>query len=229
MAEENSTDTAATDVAAPETVAPETAATDTILTDTAAPTVADGETVLTADPTPDSENTDTVLSDVKDETDSATSDVPDTYADFTLPEGFGINPEYMSKLAPALKELGMTQDAAQKLITAHVEGVQASEGARTNAFTQLKQDWLDQAKADETIGGDKWDTTVKHARAALETFGTPELNQLLKDYGIGNNPELLRIFSKVGVLLQEDTINTEGTKIVPEKTIVDRMYPNQSS
>ena len=198
---------------------------------------ADTDTVLTSDQSQESSTTEDVLLDadksdddssgeVKTEEATATSEAPDTYADFDLPEGFGINPDYMAHLAPALKELGMSQEAAQKLITAHVNGVQASEGARVNAFTKLKQDWLDQAKTDATIGGDKWDTTVKHARAALKEFGSPELNGLLKDYGIGNNPEILRIFSKVGALLQEDKIGNVDGKIVPEKDLVSRMYPN---
>ena len=45
---------------------------------------------------------------------------------------------------------------------------------------------------------------------ALDTFGTPELVELLDTYGIGNNPEMIRFFKRVGEATGEDKIVQAG-------------------
>lgn len=132
------------------------------------------------------------------------SEVPETYADFELPEGIEITEETMTAMTSQFKELGLTQDQAQRLINFQADRVKASEEARADAFTQLTKDWLDQSKKDPEIGGEKFDETVATARGALKEFGTDGLNELLRDYGIGNHPEVIRAFAKVGALLKED-------------------------
>jgi hypothetical protein len=151
--------------------------------------------------------------------------VPDEYAQFTMPEGVTIDPEYLKSLAPALKEAGLTQEAAQTFIEAQAKLFQAQEETRVQAFDQMTQNWLNSAKADKEIGGETFDQNVQAARSALKQFGTPELNGLLQDYGIGNHPEVIRIFTRIGKLLKEDQ---PGNLTAPTHQKLDRadiLYP----
>jgi hypothetical protein len=153
--------------------------------------------------------------------------VPESYADFDLPEGIEMNPSYMEKLGPVFKELGLTQPQAQKLINAHVDHVQATAGQGAEAFEKMKAEWLQEAKTDKEIGGDKFQQTAVNANRAVNELGTPALKELLKSYGIGQHPEVIRVFSKIGGFLGEDKPGSFKVNASPEKKdTATRLYPD---
>ena len=151
---------------------------------------------------------------------------PDTYADFAMPEGIEVDAAVLEEALPVFKELGLTQDAAQKLVDFQAARVQAEGQKQVDAFTQLKQDWHDQSVNDSEFGGDAFAENVALAQAALNNFGTPELKQLMEDYGVGNHPEMLRFMIKVGKLTAEDVPGSSGSNVAAGKDVVSAMYPN---
>jgi len=151
---------------------------------------------------------------------------PGEYADFTLPEGIQLDESLMTEALPVFKELGLTQDAAQKLVDFHAARVQADAQNQVDAFNQLKTDWREQSVNDKEFGGDAFAENVKLAQAAVNKFGTPELKQLMEDYGVGNHPEMLRFMVKVGKLTAEDVPGSTGTAGAEKKDVVSMMYPN---
>jgi len=158
----------------------------------------------------------------------ADTGAPETYADFELPEGVELDSEYLNELKADFKELGLTQEAAQKLVTNHAKRIQASQESRVEAFNQLTKDWLSSAKSDKEIGGEAFDQNVGLARSALEKFGTPELNGLLRDYGIGNHPEVIRVFTRVGKLLKEDQPGNSGANTSKPPSREEILYPSSA-
>lgn len=152
--------------------------------------------------------------------------VPENYADFNLPEGLSISDEYLQEIAPVFKELGLTQEQAQKVIDVHTQRAQAGEEARSEAFNQVKQEWLDAAKADKEIGGEAFDENVASAQLALKQFGSDGLKQVLRDYGIGNHPEVIRVFTKVGKLLKEDQPGVAGGTFNGKPDRAEILYGN---
>lgn len=160
---------------------------------------------------------------------SETSDedaVPESYSDFDLPEGVNVSSAYMEKMSPVFKELGISQAGAQKIIEAQVAHVQEGEVNRTEQVNKLHEDWMNEARADKEIGGDNFDTNLKAANAAVNQFGSPELKTLLKSTGMGMNPEIIRVFSKIGGLLQEDNPgNTRLNSPDGKKDVLSEMYP----
>lgn len=49
----------------------------------------------------------------------------------------------------------------------------------------------------------------------MDKFGSPELKQYLNETGLGNHPELVRIFANIGKAMSEDglvTGNSGGVK-----------------
>lgn len=194
---------------------------------------ADNSTVLTET---NSEVTtdDTVVADdkvttddsvVADDTDASSQTSPDTYADFVMPEGVKVDAALLTDATPIFKELGLTQEQAQKLVDFQAKQVQASSKSQVDAFNQLKNDWQEQAKNDKELGGDKFEENVGIARSAIAKFGTPELKQLLEDHGVGNHPEIIRFMVKVGKLTAEDV---PGGATLPTSKAQDRisiLYP----
>lgn len=146
----------------------------------------------------------------------------DTYADFVMPEGVTVDERLMGEAVPLFKELGLTQDQAQKLVD-----FQAKQQAQQNdTFNQQLEAWAQQAKTDKEFGGDKFDENVALARAAVNKFGTPELKVLLDNYGVGNHPEIIRFMVRVGQLTKEDVPGNKSAQ--PNKALdhVSLLYPN---
>ena len=70
--------------------------------------------------------------------------------------------------------------------------------------------WAEQTRNDKELGGANLPQTLGVARQALQQFASPELNQLLKDSGIGNHPEMVRFAYKIGKAISNDAVVTGG-------------------
>ena len=152
----------------------------------------------------------------------------EAYADFTLPEGMTLNSEQLEAAAPLFKELGLNQEQAQKLVDFQAQQVQAGQQGQMDAFNQLKTDWVEQAKKDAEIGGDKFDENVGIAKQALAKFGNEGFTKLLNDFGMGNHPEVIRFMAKVGRLTKEDNPDDAGNPIGKPRDHVSVLYPQKS-
>lgn len=157
--------------------------------------------------------------------DDVTTTVPESYTEFSLPDGVTMDPEYLASLTPVLKDMGLTQEAAQKFIEAQAKLFQTQEDTRLDAFNQLTQNWLTASKTDKEIGGENFEQNVQAARLALTKFGTPELTELFADYGVGNHPEVIRIFTRIGKLLKEDQPGNLTAPTTEKLTRTDILYP----
>jgi hypothetical protein len=107
------------------------------------------------------------------------------------------------------KSAGLSQEAAQAELVKHAEVVNAAlEYQQQQSVAQLQQlstGWAEAVKSDPVLGGANFDTTATNARLAVNTFGSPELKQLLNETGYGNHPEFVRFCNKIGKLLREDS------------------------
>jgi hypothetical protein len=151
---------------------------------------------------------------------------PDTYADFSLPEGIPLDRDLLTEATPLFKELGLTQEQAQKLVDFQAKQVQASSQSQVDAFNQLMKDWREQSENDSEFGGDKFEKSIAVARAVVDKFGTPGLKQLLEDHGVGNHPEVIRFMVKVGKLTAEDVPGGTSVPTSKEQDRVSQLYPN---
>lgn len=178
----------------------ESASPETILfpDDTASP---DGDTG--GDDHAETENRDAVKPD--DSTDDPADRVPDDgrYS-LTMPEGIEVDQELVEALGPDFHEMGLTNRQAQQLADRFIE-IQGRRGkAASEAWAGRVQGWAEEARRDREIGGAKWGGTVGSAQRALSRLGTPALREYLNTSGGGNHPEMIRIFAKVGSMIQED-------------------------
>ncbi len=79
---------------------------------------------------------------------------------------------------------------------------------QAEAWQKTTEQWAADVKADKEIGGDKLTANIGVAQRALETFGTPDLKEYLNASGLGNHPELIKVFVKVGKAMSEDGMVT---------------------
>jgi hypothetical protein len=158
--------------------------------------------------------------------DDKTSNEITSYADFDMPDGMEIDAAMLEKFSPAMLEMGLTQEQAQSLATINAEMVQAGNIAQQETYSQQLESWITEAKADKVIGGDNWDESVAIAQSAVDTYGSPELTEVLDDYGVGSNPAMIKFMHQVGLTLKEDSL-TNGGPIRTPKDKSDILYPTK--
>ena len=159
------------------------------------------------------------------EAEAAPQGAPEQYADFQLPEGVTLSAEQVGEVQALAKEFNLPQDKAQKLVETMLKQGQSAEAAMQARFDQGRKDWETATRNDKEIGGDKLDDSLATAKKALETFGTQELRAILDASGLGNHPEVVRAFARVGAAISEDRLVTGGTATSnPASRPADVMY-----
>jgi len=168
--------------------------------------------------------------------------VPEKY-EFKFGEGVVVDNVALEAFSPVLRELGLPQDKAQKLVDIYAAQTQrqASDFAKqlgdpafalTQASSMLASHapkWADAVKSDKEIGGQAFEANVQTMQRAMARFGTPELKTLLNQTGLGNHPELARLFFKVGTLIREDSPQYGGGGSGARKTNAEVFYGGKSA
>lgn len=192
---------------------------DTTTTTTAA---ADAATKV-VDTTKADDTTATTKTDATKTTDASKTDakgaVPEAY-EFKVAEGVALDDAAVGIVTPVLKELGVTQEGAQKLADAFI-------AIQTKQLEGQATQWLEASVADKEFGGKDFDANTKLAQATLAKFSTPEFKQFLEATGLGNHPEMLRTFVRIAKATAQDThVSADSGGI--EKTPGEVLFPTMT-
>lgn len=129
---------------------------------------------------------------------------PEKY-DFKVPEGR----EADTELAAALTEIGKKHKLAPEVAQeVHDLGFKVADKfvAKLVADDKARRDgWTAAAKTDKEIGGEAYDKNLGVAKEAIGALATPEFVQFLNETGLGDHPEMIRTFFRVGQKLSEDS------------------------
>jgi len=167
------------------------------------------------------------------ETDKGHADkpaAPEKY-ELTAPEGMTFDAETFGKVEPVLRELGMSNEGAQKLADAYAKEVipifqkRADDAIAQRAADQRKE-WDDAFNADPDIGGAKREETLQLAAKAFDFYGIkPDtgIRQLLNESGLGNHPDMIRFVARIGKDIGEDGFDRGGLKAEP-LTVTEKFY-----
>lgn len=156
---------------------------------------------------------------------AAEDKAPDQYADFKIPDGFEADTESLKTFKDLAKGLNLSQDKAQKLVDFQASFLEKYLSEQVKVWGKLRNDWLEEAKADPEIGGAKFKEVTETAKKALKALGTPKLVEMIETYGIGNHPEFIRFVTKVGNLIKDDTVVPPGKGGGDDtKTLAERIF-----
>ncbi len=128
---------------------------------------------------------------------------PEKY-EFTAAEGVELDTEAMKDFEPVARDLNLTNEQAQKLVDAYPKILSGVQQRQAEAWQKQTEGWAETVKADKEIGGDKLTANLSAAQRALDQFGTPELKEYLNSTGLGNHPDLVKTFVKIGKAMSED-------------------------
>lgn len=132
---------------------------------------------------------------------------PEKY-EFKAGEGVELDTEALKDFEPVARDLNLTNEQAQKLVDAFPKILAGVQQRQAEAWQAQTEQWAADVKADKEIGGDKLTANLSAAQRALDQFGTPELKEYLNTTGLGNHPDLVKTFVKIGKAMSEDGMVT---------------------
>jgi antitoxin component HigA of HigAB toxin-antitoxin module len=156
------------------------------------------------------------------ETKAPEAAAPESY-EFKMPDGVQLDKTAADEFTAIAKELKLDQAMAQKVADV---GTKMAQRQITDHAKRVET-WLEEAKTDKEFGGDNFTENVAVARKALDTFGTPELKEILDGSGFGNHPAVIRAFYKIGKAISEDGF-VKGSAKGPETDVAKRMFPTMN-
>ncbi|WP_300379626.1 hypothetical protein [Henriciella sp.] len=155
----------------------------------------------------------------------ADADTPDPATfEFTTPDDVQMADETLEGVKSLAAELGLDNEQAQKIVDL---GSQLSQRWASEIQSQHEaqvSEWGEQAKADKEIGGDKFEQSLADAKAAYDKFATPELTGFLNESGLGNHPEVIRLFARLNKQVGDDTLVAGQPAPSGPKTQAERLY-----
>lgn len=129
---------------------------------------------------------------------------PEKY-EFKPAEGQELDAAALEQFEPIARELNLTNEQAQKMVDLYGTKIMPMvQQQQVEAWQKTTEQWAADVKADKEIGGDKLTGNLSAAQRALAQFGTPKLKEYLEGTGLGNHPELVKAFVKIGKAMSED-------------------------
>ena len=161
--------------------------------------------------------------------------VPEAY-ELEVPGGFTIDSAALAAATPVFKELGLSNEQANKLMPVAAQfAAGLSDKLNAQILSQVRADrkaWLDTAMADREIGGANWKQTLAKGAFALDNLGFPKgspFRVLLDESGLGNHPEMIRAWAKVGRAIGEDGDFVRGAgNPHSRRDTAETLYPNDA-
>jgi hypothetical protein len=134
-----------------------------------------------------------------------------------LPQGVTYDESLEKAALPVAHKLGLTPQQLQGLLDFYAghqgQSFQTAMRGRGDeqlqSVGQLQQEW-----------GPTYDAKVSQAARAARYFGGQSLVNFLNESGMGNNPELVRTFAKIGSMMTEDTLKigkSQGFSMTPDE------------
>ena len=142
--------------------------------------------------------------------------VPEKY-EFKAPEGRELDTKAIEAATPIFKELGLSNDQAQKLVDFQAAREAEAAAAGAKAYEDMRADWRGKVVKDPVIGdgreGLKPEVKANIARA-IDSVGDAKTVDALKDAlnltGAGDHPAIVSAFNALGKLLSEGTAVKAG-------------------
>lgn len=129
---------------------------------------------------------------------------PEKY-EFKPAEGQELDTAALEQFEPIARELNLSNEQAQKMVDLYgTKILPMVQQQQAEAWQKTTEQWAEDVKADKEIGGDKLTANLSAAQRALDLFGSPALKEYLEGTGLGNHPELVKTFIKIGKAMSED-------------------------
>ena len=132
---------------------------------------------------------------------------PADKSQYVLPDE--LNQDAATWLKDTAYSLGLKQDQAKKIAD---DLVLINRAEKDKAIAARNQMLSQATEVLQKEFGAAYDARLNVARKAVENFGGESVKKLLNDTGLGNHPDVIKMFANIGKNLLEDRILTSETQ-----------------
>ena len=135
---------------------------------------------------------------------------PEKY-EFKPPEGYTFDEKLITEASTIFKDLGLSQEAASKLVDFHTKQALAASEAGIKAYEDMRGTWRKEVVADKDIGNgtdglkSEVSATIGRAIDSLPPELGREFRNVMALTGAGDNPTFLKAFHNFAQRLGEGT------------------------
>jgi len=165
------------------------------------------------------------------EGDKPAEGAPDEYT-FEAPEGVEYDNELIDAVAPIMKELGLSQEQANKLVDKYTEFMSERGGDDEGMVADAREQWEKSLKEDEKFGGDNYEKNAAQVSQFIQATVPDDLKEdlisTLNETGLGSHPALVKYVHHLSKQFPTGEDNPAGGNPAPrgETSREKRMYPN---
>jgi hypothetical protein len=141
-----------------------------------------------------------------------------------MPEGVKLDDALTTELQTVAKELNLPQEAAQKVADLGAKLAVKFKTELEAGIAKVRTDWAAMSQADKEFGGDKLQENLGVAKRGRDALASPDFRKFLNESGLGNHPEMIRVFYRAGQMLAEDKLVTGNKAAGSEKSMAERLY-----
>lgn len=144
---------------------------------------------------------------------------PDAYAAFKAPENYTLDPKAVEAALPVFKELGLTQDQAQRLVDLQTAREIELAKAPNATMEAMRTDWRTKVSTDpelaKAVNGDKTGLDavkldIGRALTHLPANEAADFRSAMDLTGAGDHPAFVKAFWKLSQLVTEGKHVTGG-------------------
>ncbi len=158
------------------------------------------------------------------------ADVPDQYDDFKLPEGFEANEAMAKSYGELAKELGLSQEKAQKLVDYYCKSISDRAATEQKNFENWQAEQVKTLKDDADFGGAKFEENIALAKKGLSAVADKTLLEYVNSNFLGSYAPFVKMCAKIGALVSEDSASkvdvSKPSGQMTEEQLADLMFRN---
>ena len=165
---------------------------------------------------------------------------PEAYTDFSVPEGHTLDTAAIESATPIFRELGLSQDQAQRLVSFYSEQIGKINSENEGFMETMRTQWREELKADKEIGGklDQVRVDISRALDRLPPTVRDNFKAAMDMTGAGDHPALIKAVYEFSKLIGEGShVSGKGpsadgqskTGVATRPSAAQSMYPNLPS
>lgn len=148
--------------------------------------------------------------------------------DLKLSENSLLDPAKVDEIKAYAKSKNLSPEQAQDLLNREEALLKSFVNEQQEEIKKASEEWKKQALLDKEIGGENFNKNVEFAHRAMKRFGNETLTKYLDESGLGNHPDVIRMFMKIGQAMAEDKIIGSNSQGGQKKSLEEVFYGKQN-
>lgn len=151
------------------------------------------------------------------------------YSDVELPENYYYDEEMLNEFNELAGKYNLSQKSANELMSMAVKLTKLTGDNFSKTIADKQRRQIEEFKHnlinDREIGGAAFERTMRTANIAYNQFADAEVQTLLSKTGLNCHPKVVKMFYKIGKLMQNDSIQGNGVGAVHKENREDILFP----